>query len=79
MFLDHSTALNKSLAANSQILSMPTIFVDAICMGPYLDVWYGSALKSMEMYEDRYVVPERGSPAKLKPNTLCGVGGTRPL
>lgn len=48
MFLAHSTALNKSLAASSHMLSMPMMLLG--CMHwPYLDVGYGSARNSSDI------------------------------
>ena len=49
IFLVHSTALNSSLAANSHMLSIPIMLLDAICIWPYREVVYGSALNNMEM------------------------------
>lgn len=53
MFRAHSTALNSSRAASSQMLSMPMMLFG--CMHwPYRDVGYGSARNSSDMYDDRY-------------------------
>ena len=80
IFLAHSTALNKSLAANSQIFSIPMILLG--CMHcPYLDVGYGSALRSIEIKLDKYVCPVKGSPfvKAICPGNGCWVGGILPL
>ena len=80
IFRAHSTALNKSLAANSHMFSMPMMLFGCIHC-PYREVGYGSALRSMEMKLDRYVWPFRGSPFAhvTCPGNGCCVGGIRPL
>lgn len=71
MFRAHSTALNSSLAASSQMLSMPMMLLG--CMHcPYLDVGYGSARNSSDMYDDRYEWP-------LRPTAAAAAAAASPL
>lgn len=82
IFRAHSTALNKSLAASSHILSIPMILFGCIHC-EYRDGGYGSALSSKDMKLDRYECPLSVSPL-VRAAPICPgrawpwLGGTRP-